>query len=344
MQKVRTDEAEGLVLVHDITQIVKDEFKGARFRKGHIVTKEDIPILLSLGKEQLYVWDDDVNLLHENDAAEILYEICTGGSDKFTASEIKEGKIEVLADIDGVLKIDLEALLALNSIGEMMIATVHSDFPVKMGDHLAGTRVIPLMIANEKMEKAKKAVGTKPILNILPYQPKKIGIITTGNEVYKGRIKDTFTPVLKQKFKQYPNNEVVCHRVLPDDPDLITSTILEFIEQGIDLVVCTGGMSVDPDDQTPLAIKNTGASIVTYGAPVLPGAMFLLAYATEKKIPIVGLPGCVMYARTTIFDLVLPRLLTDDYMKLADFAKLGHGGLCLNCDVCTFPKCTFGRN
>ena len=340
MKLVKTEDAVGQILCHDITQIIPGKFKGPVFRKGHIIKEEDIPVLLSVGKENLYIWENNENMLHENDAAAVLYDLCR--SDHMHPSDVKEGKIEIIADVDGVLKIDRKKLLAVNSLGEMMIAARHGDFPVKKGDKLAGTRIIPLVIEKEKMDKAREAAEGGQILWILPYHHKKVGIVTTGNEVYKGLIEDAFTPVLIRKLSEF-DAEIIGHETCSDDHEMITAAIEKLLDRGADLVLCTGGMSVDPDDRTPLAIKNTGASIVTYGAPVLPGAMFLLSYLGEKKIPIIGLPGCVMYAKRTIFDLVLPRLMADDIIGKTDIDRLGEGGLCINCDVCTFPNCGFGK-
>ena len=344
MKEIRTEDAVGHILCHDITQIIKDVKKGVLFKKGHIVREEDIPLLLSVGKEHLYVWEKKEGILHENEGAEILYKICAGDSDTMHGSDIKEGKIELIADIDGVLKIRREALLAVNSLGEMMIASRHGDFPVKKGDKLAGTRIIPLVIEKEKMDRAAEVAGTEPIFSILPYKKKKVGIVTTGSEVQKGLITDTFTPVLRDKFAKFPS-EVIGQTKPGDDMEQITADILKFIEEGVDMVVCSGGMSVDPDDRTPGAIKATGTRIVSYGAPVLPGAMMLVSYYEKdgRQIPILGLPGCVMYAKNTIFDLLLPRLMADDEITLSEINQLGEGGLCLNCDVCTFPNCGFGK-
>lgn len=343
MKLIATEDAVGHVLCHDITQIIRGVTKDAVFRKGHVVREEDIPVLLSVGKEHLYVWEKDENMLHENDAAAILYEICAGNN--MHGSDVKEGKIELIADIDGLLKIDRAHLTAVNSLGEMMIASVHGNFPVKKGAKLAGTRIIPLVIEKEKMEAARTAGGNTPLFNILPFRQKKVGIVTTGSEVFKGRIKDTFGPVIKDKLAEYPT-EILGQTYVDDRKEHITAAILEFIENGAELVICTGGMSVDPDDCTPGAIAATGARVVTYGAPVLPGAMMLVSYyETEdgRCVPILGLPGCVMYAKRTIFDLVLPRVMADDEITREDIAMLGEGGLCLNCKVCTFPNCGFGK-
>ena len=280
MKLIRTEDAAGQVLCHDITQIIPGEFKGARFRKGHIIQPEDIPVLLSIGKENLYVWEKTPGILHEDEAAALLYKAAAGRN--IHGTEPKEGKIELIADCDGLLKINREALLAVNRTPQMMVATIHGDLPVKKGQKLAGTRIIPLVIEQEKMDAMQAAAGSEPILNVLPMQSEKFAVITTGS-----------------------------------------------------------GMSVDPDDRTPLAIRNTGADIVTYGAPVLPGAMFLVSYL--DGVPVCGLPGCVMYAKRTIFDLLLPRLLADDAITAEDIARLGEGGLCLGCAECHWPNCGFGH-
>lgn len=343
MKLIKTEDAVGHVLCHDITQIIKGEVKDAVFRKGHVVRSEDIPVLLSVGKEHLYVWEKNENMLHENDAAEILYDICK--NENMHGSEIKEGKISLIADIEGLLKINRRKLIAVNSLGEMMIATRHGNTRVKPGNELAATRIIPLIIEKEKMEAAKTAGGTEPILTLLPFVHKKVGIVTTGSEVYKGRIKDTFGPVIKEKVGEF-DTEVIGQTYCEDDKDMIRDAILDFIDKGAEVVICTGGMSVDPDDCTPGAIAATGARVVRYGSPVLPGAMLLVAYYEKdgKKIPVLGLPGCVMFAARTVFDLVLPRVMADDEITAEEIAMLGEGGLCLKCDVCTYPNCGLGKS
>lgn len=339
MKLVKTEDAVGQVLCHDITQIIKGVTKDAVFRKGHVVKEEDIPVLLSVGKEHLYIWEKEEGMLHENEAAEILRKICQGSN--MHPTDVKEGKIELIADIYGVLKIDVEKLNRINSLGEIMIASRHGNFPIKKGDKIAGTRVIPLVIHEDKMKAAEEIGGDEPIFQVRPYEKKKVGIVTTGSEIFKGRIQDTFTPVIREKIAEYGIEEAE-HILCDDDHVKITEAIMEMIARGCNMVICTGGMSVDPDDRTPLAIKNTGAEIVTYGAPVLPGAMFMLAYH-DGAIPVMGLPGCVMYAKRTIFDLVLPRIMTGEKLKAKDLNLLGQGGLCLSCPVCTFPNCGFGK-
>ena len=339
MKLIKTTEAVGHVLCHDMTQMIPGVTKDAVFRKGHVVREEDIPVLLSIGKDNLYVWEKDDTMYHEDEAADILRGLCQ--NDYMEASSPKEGKVELTAQTDGLFKVDEERLIRLNSLGEMMVATRHGNFPVKKGDKLAGTRIIPLVIEKEKMEAAKEAVGEEPLLALLPYHHKKVGIVTTGNEVFHGRIKDQFGPVIREKLAEF-DTEVLGQTIMNDDQEKITEAIQAFLDAGADMVVCTGGMSVDPDDTTPAAIKGTGAEIVSYGAPVLPGAMFLLAYTKDGR-PIMGLPGCVMYAKRTIFDLVLPRVMADERVTAQDLAKLGMGGLCLGCPTCIFPNCGFGK-
>ena len=338
MKLIKTQDAVGHILCHDITQIIRGVTKDAKFRKGHIIKEEDIDVLLSMGKENLYIWEAEEGMLHENEAAMILFDICQGSN--MSGTEIKEGKIELVAQCDGLLKINVEKLNQINGLGKIAIAARHSNFPVKKGDKLAGMRVIPLVIEEAIMEDAKGIAGAKPLFEILPYQKKKVSIITTGSEVYHNRIKDGFSPVIVDKLLEFPV-EVLNVEICDDKPELITKAIEEQISQGADMIICTGGMSVDPDDRTPLAIRNVGGEIITYGAAVLPGAMFMLSYLGD--IPIMGLPGCVMYAKRTIFDLFLPRIVAGEKLTKSDFTIMGHGGLCLGCETCYFPNCGFGK-
>ena len=305
MKLMRTEDAIGQVLCHDITQIIPGVKKGPVFQKGHIIAPEDVPVLLSVGKEHVYIWEKDDTRFHENEAARILCEMSR--NDYMDASDPSEGKIELTAQVDGLFTLDRQRLYAVNSLGEMMIATRHAG-PVKKGDKLAGMRVIPLVIEKEKMAEARETAGNTPLLTLT------VGLVTTGSEVYYGRIQDQFTPVIKAKLAEY-GAEVTHHVLLPDDHAAVTEKIKEFLADGVDMVLCTGGMSVDPDDKTPLAIKNAGVNVVTY----------------------------VMYAKRTIFDLVLPYLAAGVPVTREQIAAYGEGGLCLNCKVCTWPNCGFGK-
>jgi molybdenum cofactor synthesis domain-containing protein len=339
VKKIRTVDAVGHVICHDITRIVKDVVKDVAFKKGHIVRKEDIEMLLSMGKDNLYVWEKQEGMLHENEAADILYEICK--NEHMKGSEVKEGKIELSTECDGLFKVDVKRLEEINSIDEIIIASRHTNYPVRTGDKLAATRVIPLVISEEKLVEAKKIWDGKPIFEVLPYKIKKVGVVTTGNEVFYGRIQDKFTPVIIDKLSHY-GIKVMGHEVVNDDKEKIIDAIRKLKSDGAEMILCTGGMSVDPDDITPSAIKECGAKLISYGAPVLPGAMFLLAYFDDGT-PVLGLPGCVMYARSTVFDLILPRVAAGIEVTARDISALGHGGLCLQCDICRYPDCGFGK-
>lgn len=351
MKEIRTVDAVGQVLCHDLTQIIRGVTKDARFRKGHVIAPEDVEVLLSMGKDHVYVWEADEALVHEDEAAEVLRELLTGAPrDSMAYMEAKgpkEGKIELVATVDGVFSVDVARLDALNDLDDVSIATVPQHFPVKKGQKLAGMRVIPLACKKSVLEAAKeRAAGEGTIVRVAPYQTGlRVGVVTTGTEVFLGRIKDTFTPVIAAKLQAF-GLEIAEHRKADDDKAHIAAEIQSLLDEGMDLILCTGGMSVDPDDRTPAAIRATCREVVTYGAPILPGAMFLLAYAEQdgRTVPVLGLPGCVMYAPATVLDMYLPRLLAGERLARADVRKKGVGGLCMNCKVCHYPRCTFGRS
>ena len=339
MKLIKTTDAVGHVLCHDMTQIIPGVTKDARFRKGHIVTEADIPVLLSMGKENLYVWELVPGMVHENDAAERLADLCQ--NDHMTRTEPKEGKIELRADCDGVFLVDSERLRAVNAQDEIMIATRHGNTAVHKGDKLAGTRVIPLVIEDEKLVIAETVAGAQPLLRLVPYTIRTAAIITTGSEVAKGLIEDKFTAVVVQKLENF-GIEVVFHMLVEDDREKEIAAISAARASGAELILSTGGMSVDPDDRTPAAIRDSGARIVRYGAPVLPGAMLLVGYF-EDGTPVLGLPGCVMYAKATVFDLLLPRIAAGVPITREDIGAMGEGGLCLGCTDCRYPVCPFGK-
>ena len=339
MKLIKTTDAVGQVLCHDMTQIIPGVTKDARFRKGHIVTGDDIPVLLSMGKENLYVWEMTPGMVHENDAAERLADLCQ--SENMTRTAPKEGKIELRAECDGVFLVDSERLRAVNAQDEVMIATRHGNTAVHKGDKLAGTRVIPLVIEDEKLEIAEAAAGGAPLLRLLPFVKRTAAIVTTGSEVAKGLIEDRFTPVVERKLADF-GMETIFHTLVEDDGEKEVAAIHEARASGAELVLCTGGMSVDPDDRTPAAIRASGAHIIRYGAPVLPGAMLLVGYYDDGT-PVLGLPGCVMYAKATIFDLLLPRIAANVPITRDDISAMGEGGLCLGCEECRYPVCPFGK-
>ena len=338
MKEVAVEKAIGTVLAHDLTQIIPGEYKGPKFKKGHIITEEDVPVLLSMGKKHLYVLEKDDTDVHENEAALRIASKAAGNGIRLT--DPAEGKIELIADIDGLLKIDRERLYQLVAQDEIMFASIHDNIVVRKGEKLAGTRIIPLFVAEEVMAKAEALLADGPIIKIVPLKEMRVGVVTTGSEVYSGLIEDAFGPVLVKKFGAL-GSKVEKQLFADDDEEMIAGCIKQLVDEGMDIIGITGGMSVDPDDRTPSGIRLAGGEVVSYGAPVLPGAMFMLSYIGE--VPVVGLPGCVMYSRTSIFDLIVPRLLAGEKVTKADINKLAVGGLCLNCEVCTYPICGFGK-
>lgn len=343
MKEMRTVDAIGQVLCQDITQIVRGVTKNARFRKGHVIQEEDIPVLLSLGKDHIYIWEENAQEMHENEAADVLRELCQ--NDHMTATEPKEGKIELVATCDGVFQVDEDRFDAVNELEDITIATLAQNMPVKKGMKLAGMRVTPLFIAREKMEEVRRTAGSEPLLRLLPYRKDlKVGVVTTGTEVFLGRIKDTFTPVIEAKLKKF-GLRIAEHRLSDDVTEHTKAAIEELLDLGMDIILCTGGMSVDPDDRTPAAIRDAGVDIVTYGAPVLPGAMFLLGYCEreDREVTVMGLPGCVMFDKATIFDMILPRAIAGDRVTRKEIRHFGIGGLCMRCEVCRYPICPFQK-
>ena len=338
MKQVNVQDAVGTVLAHDLTQIIPGEYKGPKFRKGHEITEDDIPVLLSMGKKHLFVLDKDDTDVHENEAA---YRIASkAAGENISLSEPSEGKIELRAEVDGLLRIDRERLYKLVAQDEIMFATIHDNVVVRKGQKLAGTRIIPLFVAEAVMQKAEEILADGPLVSIAPLKNMKVGIVTTGSEVYSGLIEDAFGPVLVKKFGAL-GSTVVKQLFADDDEDMIADCIRQLVDEGMDIIGITGGMSVDPDDRTPSGIRKAGGEVISYGAPVLPGAMFMLSYIGD--VPVVGLPGCVMYSRTSIFDLIVPRLLAGERVSKADINRLAVGGLCLNCETCTYPVCGFGK-
>ena len=327
MKKINVRNAEGYELCHDITQILPGEFKGAKFLRGHIIRKEDIEVLISLGKENIFVMeeeDKEKNLIHENDAAMFIVEKLNLDKEFFEISDIREGKINITAKEDGILKIDINTLNKINKIGEIILVTKYNNSYIKKGENVAATRVIPLLIEKSQLDEMKEIVKDRNVLTFKKIDKnKKLALITTGNEVYNGIIKDKSKEALLKKYKKYELNDM--EQVFsPDDKDTIKKYIKKF-ENEKDIIMCTGGMSIDPDDVTPSAIRESNWEIVTYGTPVLPGAMFMLAYKGEKVL--IGLPGGVVFSEKTVFDVLLPRILANDRITKQEIIEMGHGGL-----------------
>jgi len=337
---IPVEEAVGMVLPHDVTRIVRGEFKGAAFKKGHIIRAEDVDALKDLGKNRIYVLELGPEEIHENEAAELLARALAGPGIKVAGTPV-EGKLNLVAESGGLLRVATESLYRFNLLGEVMCATLHDRTPVTGGLKVASTRLIPL-VGNRALvaEAAAIAAGAGGIVSVRPLPAVKAGLVITGSEVFHGRIKDAFAPVLSEKLAAL-GSEVVRVAFAPDDIEAIAAEIKGCLAAGAELIITSGGMSVDPDDVTRQGIGAAGAVEMTYGTPVLPGAMFMVSYI--GKVPVLGLPACGMFSRITILDLILPRILLGEKIGREELARLGHGGLCRQCQTCRYPVCDFGR-
>lgn len=340
MKKVRTEDAVGLVLCHDITE-VRDGFKGRAFKRGHVVTREDIPHLLDLGKKHLFIWEENAGEIHEEDAALRLAALAPMENAEYTGPS--EGKMTLTAKADGLFRVNRPLLDAINQIGDITLVTLPDHYPVKAGMKLAGERIIPLVCDESQIERAEAMVraADRPLMELLPYRPAlPVGIVVTGSEVYSGRIRDKFEPVVREKVSAFGANVLGC--IFCDDYiEMLDSAIEKWRGRGAKLIVMTGGMSVDPDDLTVSAIRRSGAEVVTQGVPAQPGNMFCVAYLDD--ITILGVPGAAIHAKTTMLDVVLPQVFTGLRFTREELRKLGAGGLCQGCAECRYPNCTFGR-
>ncbi len=339
MKTIPVEEAIGMVLGHDVTRIAPGESKGPAFRKGHVIREEDIPVFLDIGKRNIYVFDLDEGTVHENEAARRMAEAASGPG--ITLTDPKEGRVNLIAAGQGLLKVNPAALARINSIEAVVFASLKTDGIVADGQSVAGTRIIPLVCEKEKVRQVEQICRNHaPVIHVKPFASKKVGIVTTGSEVYSGRIQDKFGPVLRDKFGKL-GCTVMDQTFVSDDVEMTVGAIRDFLDRGAEMIAVTGGMSVDPDDQTPASIRAAGGQVVTYGAPVFPGAMFMLAFIGD--VPVVGLPGCVMYFRASIFELVVPRILAGETVTKADIVEMGHGGFCSGCVECRYPICGFGK-
>jgi Probable molybdopterin binding domain len=337
---ISVDQSVGTVLAHDITEIRPGQFKGTAFKKGHIIREEDVPHLKRVGKEHLYVLHLEPGEVHEDDAALRLATALSGTGVNYDPHP-SEGKIQLKARYRGLLKVDVAALTRINLVPDISCSSRHANSVVEPGDVLAGVRAIPLIIDEENLQAAEEiAHAVDDFLSVKPFLTPKTGIVITGNEVFSGLIDDKFAPIIRKKLQSY-NCGIMGISFSPDDRQRIASEINEYLQQGAEMIVVAGGMSVDPDDITRVAIADAGAEDIVYGTPVLPGAMFL--YGRFGDVPVLGLPACVLFFRATVLDLILPRVLAGERITREDLASMAHGGMCLECDTCHFPRCSFGK-
>jgi len=337
MKKVKVQDAIGMTLCHDITAMV-DGFKGAAFKRGHVITQEDIPKLLDIGKQHIFIWEENAGEIHEEDAARRLSQMTAVNGAHY--GSISEGKVQLFADQDGMFRVDKALLAAVNRIGDITITTLPDHYPVKAGDRLASMRIVPLVTEERQIAEAEALCADKQLYDLRPFKPLKVGIIITGSEIYHGRIKDKFERVARAKLAHYPA-EILGVHVCDDELDMIVGAGRTLLAEGAELLIFSGGMSVDPDDLTPSAIREMGAEIVSYGVPSQPGNMTLVAYLDQAAL--LGVPGAAISRPTTMFDVLLPQIFCGDPLTKDDLIRLGEGGLCQMCDNCHFPNCTFGR-
>ena len=337
MKKINDEEAVGMALCHDITAM-RHGFKGAAFKRGHVITEEDIPKLLDIGKRTVFIWEENAGEIHEEDAALRMAAMAPVPCAHYTAPS--EGKVLLFADQRGLFRVDTDLLKKINSIGDITISTIPDHYPVEVGDRLASMRIVPLVTQESQIIEAENLCRDRKLLDLRPYKNMKVGIIITGSEIYTGRIKDKFEPVCRAKLDNYPS-EILGVTICDDDLDMIVSAAQGYIDDGADLLIFSGGMSVDPDDLTPTAIRKLGADIVSHGTPSQPGNMTLVAYLGE--VAILGVPGAAVSLPITLFDALLPQIFTGDKFTKKDLINLGDGGLCQMCKNCHFPNCTFGK-
>lgn len=337
MKKIAVEQAVGMTLCHDITKMV-DGFKGAAFKRGHIIREEDIEELLNIGKKTVFIWEENAGEIHEEDCALRMAAMAPVDGAHYTAPS--EGKVLLMADQPGMFRVNKKLLEEINSIGDITISTLPDHYPVETGARLASMRIVPLVTKEAQIIEAEKLCADKKLLDLRPYQHRKIGVIITGSEVYSGRIKDKFEPVVRRKMEKYPS-EILGVTICDDDLDMIVNAAKKYLDHGADFLIFTGGMSVDPDDLTPTAIRRLGADIISHGIPSQPGNMTLAAYL--GNVAILGVPGAAISLPTTIFDVLLPQIFTGDKLTKADLVNLAEGGLCQMCKACHYPNCTFGR-
>lgn len=337
MKKVKVENAIGMTLCHDITAM-RDGFKGALFKRGHVIAAEDIPVLLDIGKKTIFVWEEHAGEIHEEDAALRMAAMAPVELAHYTGPS--EGKMQLMADQRGMFRVDTRLLQELNSIGDLTITSLPDHYPVKAGARIASMRIVPLVTQEEQIIRAETLCAGKKLFDLRPYKSLKVGIIITGSEIYTGRIKDKFESVARKKLEQYPA-EILGVAVCDDELDMLVNAAKGFLAQGAEMLIFSGGMSVDPDDLTPSAIRTLGADVVSHGVPAQPGNMTLAAYLGD--VAILGVPGAAISMPTTIFDVLLPQVFTGDKLTKEDMVRLGDGGLCQQCKPCHFPNCTFGR-
>jgi len=337
VKKIEVEKAVGMTLCHDITAM-KDGFKGAMFKRGHVIREEDVPQLLDLGKKHIFIWEENAGEIHEEDCALRFAAMAQVEGAHYEGPS--EGKVVLKADVRGMFRVDVKLQEQINAIGDITVSSLPDHYPVEAGDRIASMRIVPLVTQEEQIIAAEKMCEGRKLFELLPYKEKKVGVMITGSEVYSGRIQDKFEPVIRRKLENFPA-EILGVTICDDDLDMIMDAARGYMDQGAELLVFTGGMSVDPDDLTPTAIRSLAEEVITQGVPSQPGNMTTVAY--NGPVVLCGVPGAAISQPTTVLDVLLPQIFTGEKFNKDDFINLGDGGLCQQCRPCHFPNCTFGR-
>ncbi len=335
--KIPIEKAVGEKIEHDLTKIDKDNnFKGAYFKRGHIIKKSDIPKLKEIGKNYIYKIIPSEDDIHEDEFALSVAPLLSGNNIHFS-KQPSEGKIVFKAKKDGLFKVDKKRLIKLNCIQEASFPTIHDNFPVKKSQQVAAFRIIPLYAKKKILDRVKK-IAASPLISVVPYVIKRANIIVTGTEVSSGLVKDQFIPKITDKLKNFGVN-IVKSAVVPDDIKKIQLAFEAFSD--IEFLIVTGGSSVDPDDVTKEALKKSKVKFIREGNPIQPANNLTIGYFNNTTVCIV--PAGALFYKASAFDILLPRLLAKDNITKKDIANYALGGLCHFCKVCVFPTCPFGK-
>jgi formylmethanofuran dehydrogenase subunit E len=341
LRLVTAEEAAGHKALHDMTCIEPGQSKDAAFARGQQLDVGDVCRLQRMGRFEVYVEDgaQDEAWMHEDDAARVMARALAGDGVDCSA-EPREGKITMVAEKSGLFTVNEQVLEEFNAIPGVMCATRHAFSVVEQGQQVAATRAIPLYLGRNILEDALDVLNSGPAFEVVPLRKPKVGILVTGTEVFKGLTQDRFIPIVSAKVEAY-GCPVAATNIVPDDRERISEAVLAMLHEGVELLITTAGLSVDPGDVTRQGLSDAGVENMRYGAPILPGAMTLLA--NLGNVDVIGVPACALFFKTTSLDIVLPRVLAGLSPSRRELARLGHGGLCMQCKRCTFPKCPFGK-
>jgi len=332
---ISIEDAVGLPLAHDLTQVdAERQTKGARFRRGHLLAPEDLPVLRKMGRLNLSVLDLEEGEVHEDEAARSLADALCGEGLEIEGPE--EGRCRLVSTRKGVARFDPEMVKRVNLDREWSFGTCPANAIVKPGSTVAAFRILPLALKRASLE---RAVRESSPFSVRPFLPLGVGLVTTGSEIKAGLVKDAVCGKLLRKLEEL-GGSFAGQRFCGDGAEEIRESVRELLHAGADIVICTGGMSVDADDRTPEAIRSVADEVLFRGVPAMPGSNLMLARAGESWV--VGAPACAAHDERTALDRLLIALFAGLGEEI-DVKNWGIGGLCSRCRVCSFPDCDFAR-